>query len=523
MLEPTAKSTRKTLWKTLRIPMISFLCVGAVLAVFFLMRTPRDFADDFEHRQFTMEELLYDFDYMMMLFEETSPHFGIIYRRLGLDVMEVAAETRELIENYPESLPRIQEIIRNLNLSEQAISDLLIGVLPMRGAPYINQFIFYNIIQGTLFMRFAAPDISIGHISLVPLDRFRHQFPIVRERFTTRELDEMFRQDRANQHMTWTLGHNIALAHLRPASYAFYSELDNFMSERGIVSASRTWYYVLNPEQPPTLSTSIIEEGRIALASIYSFMFNDTTPGLMLELYEFYSEIQDYEHLIIDIRDVPGGAPEFWMYGIVYPLTEVSNDVTYYVFYRDTQRARELARRHKRGEMHGVRFIPDLWSISEAYVLAEQLPYLNEEDAQTFSVGARLSTDINNLWGAEAFLLHNTYLRLPSHIPDVPFSGQIWLLTSEVNASASAHFLYYAKETDFAILVGEAARGSYSTGCLAYHSLPNTGIMTLWDISYVTDTYGRALDEYPTSPHFFNRAGLNALETVLEMIEEGAY
>ena len=42
-----------------------------------------------------------------------------------------------------------------------------------------------------------------------------------------------------------------------------------------------------------------------------------------------------------------------------------------------------------------------------------------------------------------------------------------------------------------------------------------------WDIDYLVDQYERALEEFPTTPHHFNRPGLDALETVLMLIDEG--
>jgi len=50
--------------------------------------------------------------------------------------------------------------------------------------------------------------------------------------------------------------------------------------------------------------------------------------------------------------------------------------------------------------------------------------------------------------------------------------------------------------------------------------MPNTGIIFYFDIFYVTDSRGRPL-EAGTIPHFFNRPGMDALETVLALIAEG--
>jgi len=75
----------------------------------------------------------------------------------------------------------------------------------------------------------------------------------------------------------------------------------------------------------------------------------------------------------------------------------------------------------------------------------------------------------------------------------------------------------------FATLVGETVRGGFTFLRTTEFQLPNTGIIVAWDEDLLTDQYGRAFEEFPTEPHYFNRPGLDALETVLQLIEEGAY
>jgi hypothetical protein len=478
------------------------------------------------HRLFTMEELLYDFDYMIERLVETSPNLGIIQRRLGLDVMDVAAETRGLIENYPQSLPRIREIISNSAYPESVINDFLLAVEPMDLAPYINQLIFHHIVQGTFFWQFNNHDTTIGHMSLVSLGRFIRERPGVGSRgysfdFFSVEASLIWQQ--------WTLAAKNRLAFSSEHARTYYIELNRFLMEREIIQSS-AFNLDTEVESSPILSMSILEEGQIAYLAFYTFGSNDTTSELISELFEFYGKIHDYEHLIIDIRGNHGGLMELWMYGVVYPLTEAREDVTYYAFYLDTFPARNLAFMHLRDRLLASSITPENRAIAsallplDALLETSYLPNLNDDDSQAFWRGARLVSDINNLrLTSEWILATRANISSLIDIPSYPFGGQIWLLTDEGNASASAHFAYYAKETAFAILVGDTVGGSYSTGCMMFFTLPNTGIIAMWDISYVTDRYGRALDEFPTSPHYFNREGIDALETVLQMIAEGAY
>jgi len=47
--------------------------------------------------------------------------------------------------------------------------------------------------------------------------------------------------------------------------------------------------------------------------------------------------------------------------------------------------------------------------------------------------------------------------------------------------------------------------------------------MVRFDIAYYTDPYGRPFQGYGVQPHYRNRPGLDAMETVMALIEEGSY
>jgi len=106
-----------------------------------------------------------------------------------------------------------------------------------------------------------------------------------------------------------------------------------------------------------------------------------------------------------------------------------------------------------------------------------------------------------------------------------PFHGQIWMLVDENVFSAANQVAAFYKDTGFATLVGETTGGVSGSPAAAssnYFILPNTGIIVRYDPAYVTTVHGRPL-EYGIEPHIFNRPGMDALETVLELIREGNY
>ncbi|MCL2168387.1 MAG: hypothetical protein FWB74_00005, partial [Defluviitaleaceae bacterium] len=76
---------------------------------------------------------------------------------------------------------------------------------------------------------------------------------------------------------------------------------------------------------------------------------------------------------------------------------------------------------------------------------------------------------------------------------------------------------WFIDETGFATLVGETS-GGYFGGYRANIHLPNSGVVLTFDVVYLTDSRGQAFEE-GTRPHYFNLEGMDALETVLALIQ----
>ena len=264
------------------------------------------------------------------------------------------------------------------------------------------------------------------------------------------------------------------------------------------------------------VKTEMIEEGRIAYLEVPSLMGFHS--GAISNLRRFYREIREYEHLIIDIRDNPGGSPDTWRMLIMNPLwpdRDHMPDMPLYGFYRGSSLGKALGEENLEMEARHTRNLPETDHLLTARELIEKnhLTEMNEKDLEDLAYGVRFNTSIKNIDEGQMQQLGMYH--------DYPFEGKIWLLTNERNFSGSALFARHAKEMGFATLVGEQTGGAYSTSSSgAFFALPNTGVIVRWDIDYLTDDEGRALNEFPTTPHYFNRDGMDALETVLELIEE---
>lgn len=268
-------------------------------------------------------------------------------------------------------------------------------------------------------------------------------------------------------------------------------------------------------DPPHLLTYDIIEDGTIAYLNIPQL------PQVVLEhhrtaLYEFYEQIQGFEHLIIDIRGnyaVDGlrgnelGHFSFFSEFLAPPLINQPLSTYTLAFHKDGQ------------------YVSDIFNIARsqnnAYSLALSQPIASTVNAITPSgqFSNYIAQDLENL--DYFFVEHITVY--PSEDGRI-FEGKIWLLIDEMTVENAARVANFARDTGFATLVGERSGGfvslqDYGTSFLM---LPNTELIIRFSPAYITNRYGEAL-ELGVVPHHFNRQDMDALATTLALIADGAY
>ena len=434
----------------------------------------------------TLEDFLYDFDYMTQLMEDTFPYFGVAERRLGIDIRALAQEARIMIENYPYSM-------------QERASEFGIALEDM---PILDEHVFWSIIFHEFFTHFSP----FAHTNILRFNTYNRIRPMYERHFVPFDTPN-------NLH-----------AFTNEISEAFYREQETLfrtLPEKNL-SLFQFIFRMYMDEPLPILSTVIttesIEDGKIAYLGIPSF---SGSPQLILE--RFYRSIEEYNHLIIDIRDNPGGSVDMWRMLIMYLLWQDRDNMPNMplrVFYNDSDLARSLAEFHIQNAMQFSRHLPETDYLLTTSEMMQKyyLPYLNEDDLQGFAYGISFNTSIANIE-----MQHIRRAGMAGAFSPIPFNGKIWILSNERNTSAAALFVRHAKYMNFATIVGEQTHGLYTSSYGTYFALPNTGVIVRWDIDYVTDEFGRSLEEFPTMPNYFNREGMDALETVLHMIKEGNY
>ena len=323
----------------------------------------------------------------------------------------------------------------------------------------------------------------------------------------------------------FALGDNIreqVLDRGNPMSHDIFRELlltDFLRPTRFIGHLQLSSWRPYTPCAGTNLVTEIIEEGRIAHLRVISMSACSASYCRTCNLIalDFYRQIIDFDHLIIDIRGNPGGFVEYFHANIARPLIA------------DTRLSTTFTHFFKAGE-YNINF------------LRQQIPgHFSRRQPVSLEAIDRLF-GLENLedWVIEDLMSMDYYFMTIKSVSSTPtliggeewgrwrnFDGKIWTLIDGGVSSASQEITAFYMNTGFATFVGEPTRGIAGLGGFQRLltagqglTMPNTGIRVRFDSTYMVDAAGHP-NEYPINPHYFNRPGMDALQTVLAMIEEG--
>jgi len=275
------------------------------------------------------------------------------------------------------------------------------------------------------------------------------------------------------------------------------------------------------------LFTEIIDEGRIAYLRIATMIANNELTyyrpsAVCFEIVDpFFQQIEGFEHLIIDIRGNFGGFFGYFEELVMRPLQHTvygQMSTVFYHFYRNGEHNADNAI----GFMRLSSWMPEIAHTSHfwaSFIYDIERNMESNPDFLTEILGFDPLPEyvLSDIMATNHFFAQRIGVRSTPYNRRNNFNGKIWLLIDDGVASAAQQSATFAKESGFATLVGEISGGIPGFGF--FITLPNTGIRIRYDPTFMTDQYGRPL-EYGTIPHYFNREGMDALETVLAMIAE---
>ncbi|MCL1997641.1 MAG: hypothetical protein FWG65_02630 [Turicibacter sp.] len=256
----------------------------------------------------TRAEYLEDLDFMYYIIANNFPFIGVIERRIGVDLHEVFAEARLALENVDEM-------------------------------PSDEDFWWF------LIANIANPVGGMGHFGFVQdgvgvVTQYGN-FGYILDTYALLPWVETFDN---------------------PASRAFYNLTDEHFNFSSVLEEDVQW------QSPNNVETMILQDGAVAYMRIHSlrgeFMHYDS-----ITIHNFFREVADYAHMIIDIRGNLGGNPNFFPQAVIAPNISEPIQVNYY----------RLFSTHS----HNMAFLEE-WGWEEIlpidYDLLERLVYLNVED-----------------------------------------------------------------------------------------------------------------------------------------------
>ena len=418
--------------------------------------------------------VLEDFDYLVEIILENTPSQGIFERRFNVSLKNYLAEMRETIYNMDPI-----ESLHSVLMGEEP--EILSGEVPTEAREVAAHYL------SSLLLWFSFDIGGLGHLG--PRD-----FPIYWEQLET--VTAAFHQAEMIDGLLVIDGQaqlNARLEQLRFESFTAESTLWFFGVDLDDLNLYRELTDIGFREEG-NITTDIIEEDRIAYLHINNFGNNPAFDSEML--FPFFEEVQDFEHLIIDLRGNGGGLAHYFPNYIVAMLIDEPLEVTKNEFFMSGEQSRQLAE-----------YALASWFVGSAEEILPARDFVNNNDFPYFN-----EADLDLL----AYVIP-WYMEIEPRVDNIPFVGEIWLLVDRWSASASELAALISINSGFATVVGEPTMGVTGTMHM-YVSLPNTGVLFRIDTGYTIDAYGRSFEEFGIIPDIVT-SGAGALRYVLGLID----
>ncbi len=238
------------------------------------------------------------------------------------------------------------------------------------------------------------------------------------------------------------------------------------------------------PYEYPTyvFETQVWEEESTAYLHMSSFLWSEIQPH-QTTIVNFLQSVEDYDHLIIDVRGNLGGNYAAWIYPIVRPLIQDAAVFQSYLAYRT--------------DKHSDAYRTAI-GITEL-VSKGHFGYLPPE-----------------AYGDEFEIYNYEHTFTPTY--EVDFNGDISVLSDQVCYSATEGFLCFCKQTGFATIYGIASGGDGIMEFPSFFTLPNSKIVITVTSALGLNQTGHSSEEYRTQPDVFYESSFGNFTELIDYV-----
>ena len=203
----------------------------------------------------------------------------------------------------------------------------------------------------------------------------------------------------------------------------------------------------------------------------------------LTQILEFFEEVEDYDHLIIDIRGNTGGNYRSWIEALVEPLISEVTSLDAYLCYRTNESS-------------------DAWR--------EWSGLTTEVSKDTFS---NLPSEV---LGEEFRIWEYKH----SFTPDgsIDFSGDIILLIDNVVYSAAEAFTLFCKQTGFATIYGTTSGGDGLMEFPIFFCMPHSRLVLNMASALGLDDTGHSNEEYRTQPDVYYESDFGNFTELIDYV-----
>ena len=240
---------------------------------------------------------------------------------------------------------------------------------------------------------------------------------------------------------------------------------------------------------PTTLSSPLMFNTweNESVAYIYFRSFSYYLEPYLQDILDFLNQIDDYQHLIIDIRGNVGGSSNNWINYLVGPLISETKMHKGYLAYKNGKYVNEYRRQ-----------IEQAWSPPSGKIPADF---------------ASLPPEV---YGNDYEIYNFTFTIEP--VNHVDFNGTINLLIDNVAYSASENLAIFCKEQNFATIYGIPSGGDGIIPTPFFFTLPNSKIVIRISPAIGLESNGEANEEYRTHPDVYYENSFGNFSELIEFV-----